>query len=306
MSGADPNSTDCTGVVHYLKTAARDVERALDQLLPLPRLAPERELYFAMRYSLFAGGKRLRPALFFAALEAFGRERTPFLPFAAALEMIHTYSLIHDDLPAMDDDDLRRGQPTCHVRYGEALAILAGDALLTHAFALMLQPMAGAAPADQMAAAREVAWQAGIGGMVAGQAAEIVSLQSEVDEGLLTYIYQGKTSALFAAAVVSAAHLCGAAQEEIAALREYAKHLGLGFQIIDDVLDVEGDTAKLGKPVGSDEARELTTFVTLYGCEAARQRAAQEAEAARCSLDIFGGSAAMLRQFPALLAERDH
>ena len=139
MSGADPNSTDCTGVDHYLKTAARDVERALDQLLPLPRLAPERELYFAMRYSLFAGGKRLRPALFFAALEAFGRERTPFLPFAAALEMIHTYSLIHDDLPAMDDDDYRRGRLTNHKKFDEATAILAGDSLFLDPFDLLSQ-----------------------------------------------------------------------------------------------------------------------------------------------------------------------
>ena len=188
-----------------LKEKTADIEKLLERMLP-EEAGLQKTIFSAMRYSLMAGGKRIRPLLIAETYRFFGGTDMALAePFMAAIEMIHTYSLIHDDLPAMDDDDLRRGQPTCHVRYGEALAILAGDALLTHAFALMLQPMAGAAPADQMAAAREVAWQAGIGGMVAGQAAEIVSLQSEVDEGLLTYIYQGKTSALFTAAVVSAA-----------------------------------------------------------------------------------------------------
>lgn len=293
------------GLREFVRVAARDTERALDALLPLRRLAPERELYFAMRYSLFAGGKRLRPALFLAALEAYGRQREAFLPFAAALEMIHTYSLVHDDLPAMDNDDTRRGQPTCHVVHGEAMAILAGDALLTHAFALMLRPIGGVAAEAQLAAAREVAWQAGLGGMVAGQAAEFASLDSPADESLLAYIYQGKTSALFIASVAAAGLLCGAAETEIAALRAYAGHLGLAFQIVDDVLDIKGDAAALGKPPGSDAARALTTFATLRGCDAAMARAEAEAEAARQSLAPLAGRAGLLADFPALLVKRD-
>lgn len=296
--------TDREGLEAYLTQAAQDTNTALQELLPLRQTSPESELYFAMRYSVFAGGKRLRPALFFAALEAFGRERGPYLAFAAALELIHTYSLIHDDLPAMDDDDLRRGRPTCHKAFGEALAVLAGDGLLSHAFVLMSAPIPAVEPARQLAALKQVAYLAGIGGMVAGQAAEFAARGAAAERGLLDYIYDGKTGALFAAAVQSAASLAGAAEAEIAALDVYARRLGRAFQIVDDVLDVSGDQAELGKPVGSDAKNELSTYVTLFGCEQARQYAGELAEQARQALADFGPRADLLRGMTRLLTER--
>lgn len=288
----------------YLRQAAVDTEKALDSLMPMRQTAPEAALYYAMRYSLFAGGKRLRPALFFAGLDLFGLPREKYLAFAAALEMIHTYSLVHDDLPAMDNDDLRRGQPTCHKVYGEGMAILAGDGLLTHAFALMLRPIPGLEPANQLAAAGEVARQAGLGGMVAGQAAEMESQSRGIDRPLLDYIYQGKTCALFAASLLAAAHLAGAKMEEQEALRRYAEHAGLCFQITDDILDVEGDQAQLGKPVGSDQKNQKLTYASLFSLQQAKQHAADYAAAASDDLAIFQEKADLLRAFAKMFAER--
>ena len=288
----------------YLTRAARDTEQALDRLIPMRQTAPEAALYFAMRYSLFAGGKRLRPALFFAALEACGRSRDKFLDWAAALEMLHTASLIHDDLPELDNDDLRRGRPTCHKQYGQAMALLAGDGLFIHAFAVVNRPLPGVEPAAQLAAARELALQTGLGGMVAGQAAECDNLLRPKDEGLLEYIYRGKTSALFQAAVVCAALLAGAGEDKIAALRQYARQAGLAFQIIDDVLDMEGDEASMGKPVGSDAARGLETYASLKGAAAARRQAEGLVRSALDSLSLFGAEADTLRAFPPLFVNR--
>ena len=288
----------------YLQKAALDTEQAMDRLVPLRQTSPEAPLYFAMRYSLFAGGKRLRPALFYAALECFGLTRENYVPFAVGLEMIHTYSLIHDDLPAMDDDDLRRGKPTCHKVYGEAMAILAGDALLTHAFFLMLRPIPGVDASRQLAAVREVALLAGIGGMVAGQAAEMEAAGGEMDQGLLDYINQGKTSGLFAAAVLSAAHLAGASEAEREALRKYARQLGLAFQITDDILDVQGDEALLGKPVGSDAKNKKNTYASLYGCDEAKVCARKAADAAIAALEAWDAKGDMLRAFPEMFVKR--
>jgi len=291
-------------VNEYIAQAAKDVEMAMDKLVPMRQTSPEAALYYAMRYSLFAGGKRLRPALFFATLELFGMKREAGLPFAAALEMIHTYSLIHDDLPAMDDDDLRRGQPTCHKVYGEGMAVLAGDALLTHAFALMTMPLEGIPAERQMAATHEVALQAGLSGMVAGQAAEMEAQGKEKDRALLDYINEGKTSALFAAAILSAAHLAGATEEEKEALRLYAYRLGLCFQIADDILDVEGDAAVLGKPVGSDEKNDKATYASLFPLAEAKQYALDYAAAAQEALAVFDERADLLRALPTLFVER--
>ncbi|MBQ1342640.1 MAG: polyprenyl synthetase family protein [Firmicutes bacterium] len=290
----------------YLAEASRDVERTLDRLLPMRQISPEAAIYFAMRYSLFGGGKRLRPALFFAALEACGAKRDAYLDVAAALEMIHTASLIHDDMPEMDDDDLRRGRPSCHKIYGPAMALLAGDGLFIHAFAVLSRPLPGAAPERQLAAVREISLRSGLGGMVAGQAAEWDNMTRPVDQGLLEYISRGKTSALLIAAVKAAGLLAGADGEKLQALDDYGLHAGLAFQIIDDVLDVEGDDATLGKPAGSDEERGLVTFASLLGCDEARRQAEAEAEAAVAALAVFGAEADTLRAFPPFFVSRRH
>lgn len=291
-------------IAAYLIQAAQDTDAALQSLLPLRQVAPESELFFAMRYSVFAGGKRLRPALFIAVLEAFGQNRRPFLPFAAALELIHTYSLIHDDLPAMDNADLRRGQPSCHKAFSEALAILAGDGLLSQAFVMMSEPIADIDPARQLRALRLTAHLAGLGGMVAGQAAELAAAQQPPERSLLDYIYDGKTGALFAAAVQSAAILAGAEETDITALGRYAQYLGRAFQIIDDILDIGGDQVELGKAVGSDAKNQLTTYASLFGCLQARQYAMEAAEEAKEALDSLSVKADLLQGLIPLLTER--
>ena len=290
----------------YLTQASQDVERALDRLLPMRQTSPEAALYFAMRYSLFGGGKRLRPALFFAALEACGARREPYLDLAAALEMIHTASLIHDDMPEMDDDDLRRGRPSCHKVYGTGMALLAGDGLFIHAFAVLAQPIPGLAAERQLAATYEVALRSGLGGMVAGQAAEWDNQTRPSDRELLEYISRGKTSALLIAAVKAAGQVAGATAEQLQALEDYGRHAGLAFQIFDDVLDEEGDDATLGKPAGSDAERGLVTFASLLGCAEARRAAEQEAEAALAALACFGPEADVLRAFPEFFVKRSH
>lgn len=286
----------------FLRQVAEEVEVELDRLLPVEQ-GPERRLYSAMRYSALSGGKRLRPALFVATLEAFGVERHAWMPFAAGLEMIHTYSLIHDDLPAMDNDDLRRGRPTCHRAYDEATAILAGDALLTHAFVVMLSVVAD--PVRLCRAVTLVGRLAGCDGMVAGQAAELASSPETIDRQRLDYIYQGKTGALLACAVLSAAQLCGASSEQLTALESYSRHCGRAFQIVDDVLDVEGDTVALGKATGSDVRNHTLTYAGLLGCSAARREAQASAEAAVAALTRFDHRAERLRCFPAYFISRD-
>lgn len=288
----------------YLQQAAQLLEGTLDELVPLNEDVPESELYEAMRYSLLAGGKRLRPALFLATLEMFELHPARFVNFAAGLEMIHTYSLIHDDLPAMDNDDLRRGQPTCHKAYSETTAILAGDALLTHAFTAMALPIPGIEPKQQMAALLEVSWQAGLGGMVRGQATEFAMKGRKMGRNQLEDIYLGKTSALFIAAVVAAAELAGADDDEIAALRQYAARMGVAFQIIDDVLDVEGEQAELGKQTGSDAKNSQSTYASLLGTEKARRDAEFAAHEAVLCLENFGERADLLREFPQAFVQR--
>ena len=289
-------------------TAAR-TETCLKQLLPL-QPGPQAQLLEAINYSLFAGGKRLRPALFFAALDAFPAavqaKQEVYLPFAAALEMIHTYSLIHDDLPAMDNSEQRRGRPTCHKAFDEATAILAGDALLTEAFAAMLRLKTQVSPNRLLNAMEEAANSAGATGLVAGQMADLALSGQKADQKQLVYLARQKTGALFRACIVCAAHLAGANRQELACLRTYSEQLGLSFQISDDILDVTGDSQKLGKPVGSDAHNSRTTFVSLLGIEQARLQAQAAAQAAVEALAPLGGRAALLRQFPALLLEREH
>ncbi len=285
----------------FIMAAALDTNAALEQLLP-PAEGPESPLYEAMAYSALAGGKRLRPALFLATAELFGLNRQDCLAWAAALEMIHTYSLIHDDLPGMDNDDFRRGRPACHKAYGEAMAILAGDALLTQAFCLLSRPLPNIGPGRQLRALGLVAAQAG--GMVAGQAAEFALAGGEIGLAELKYIYARKTGALFQAAVLSAALLAGAEAAALTALADFCYHLGLAFQISDDALDVAGSAEDLGKPIGSDARNQKATYAALLGCGQAWQAARDEAGLAVAALADFGKEADLLRGFPALFSER--
>jgi geranylgeranyl diphosphate synthase type II len=245
----------------------------------------------AMRYSLLAGGKRIRPVLALATASALGRTPTTVLPLAAALELIHTYSLIHDDLPAMDDDDLRRGRPTCHVKYGEAVAILAGDGLYAEAFRHLLHEQEGE-PARVLEAAAELAAATGVGGMVGGQYVDVRNLVPD-GEVSLRRLHELKTGRLIAASVECVLLLTsdGAASTRLPHFRAFAAELGVLFQIVDDILDVTGTEDSLGKPQGSDERHGKLTYVSQYGVDGARQMAADSHRNAREALSRVGGAA---------------
>jgi geranylgeranyl diphosphate synthase type II len=236
----------------------------------------------AMRYSLLAGGKRIRPVLTLATAEALGRDRAELAPFAAAIELIHTYSLIHDDLPAMDDDGLRRGQPTCHVKFGEAVAILAGDGLFAEAIRLITERQPGA-PGDVMAALHRLVAAAGVDGMVGGQ---YVDIQGDVDD--LRRLHELKTGRLIAASVDCVPLLCGLTGPATIALGRFAAELGVLFQIVDDILDVTGEEAALGKPQGSDERHGKLTYVSVHGLDRARELATESHRNARAALAESG------------------
>jgi geranylgeranyl diphosphate synthase type II len=236
----------------------------------------------AMRHSLLAGGKRIRPVLALATAEALGRDPDGVLPLAAAIEMVHTYSLIHDDLPAMDDDALRRGQPTCHVAFGEDVAILAGDGLFAEAMRLALTEQEGE-PEHVVAAVRELVAAAGVGGMVGGQYLD-VSAQGELSDRELRRLHELKTGALIAASVGSVIALSGLRGPATIPFRRFAAELGVVFQIVDDILDVTGDEAELGKPRGSDERHGKTTYVSAFGLERARELARASHAKARAAL----------------------
>lgn len=261
------------------------VEAELERRLPPPESTPE-VLREPMRYSLVAGGKRIRPILVLLACRACGGRDDEALPAACALEMIHTYSLIHDDLPAMDDDDLRRGKPTNHRVYGEASAILAGDALLTHAFAVLASdtPRRDRIPAM----VQVLAHAAGPNGMVGGQALDLAAEGGETSPEHLVEIHELKTAALFAAATRLGAEAAGAEPATANALERYGKHLGLAFQAIDDVLDVESSSDVLGKTAGKDERQAKLTSTVVHGVDGAREEAARQS---RLALDVISGIA---------------
>ncbi|MFX3622600.1 MAG: polyprenyl synthetase family protein [Ectobacillus sp.] len=244
----------------------------------------------AMIYSLEAGGKRIRPLLLFATLHAFGKGREIGIPAACALEMIHTYSLIHDDLPCMDDDDLRRGKPTNHKVFGEAIAILAGDGLLTYAFEVIAEnPHPDATAAMNLRLVAELAKAAGPAGMVAGQVADMEAEGKELTLAQLEYVHQNKTGRLLEFSVLAGAVLAGASREQIEKLMIFARNLGLAFQIRDDILDIEGTEAEIGKPVGSDMENEKSTYTTLFSIERAKeilQETIMQAKAAVSSLQL--------------------
>ena len=257
----------------------------------------------AMEYSLMAGGKRIRPVLLMATAEALGKKGYNYLPVACGLEMIHTYSLIHDDLPCMDNDDYRRGRLTNHKVYGEAMAVLAGDGLLTLAFEVMLEQK-GVEPGVLVEVVREMAMCAGNFGMVGGQGLDLEYEGQQISPEQLRTLHAGKTGALFIGAIRGGAQLAGANSEQLKALTKFADLLGLAFQITDDILDVTGTQEELGKPIGSDEKNNKSTYVSLYGLEAAKALAAKTVEEALACLEMFGQPAEPLREITKLMCNR--
>ncbi len=282
------------------------IDEHLDSLLPEPG-GPSGKVVEAMRYSLSAGGKRVRPILMMAACEAVGGDFNKIMPAACAMECVHTYSLIHDDLPAMDDDDLRRGKPTCHKVFGEAIAILAGDALLTYAFELMTHPeLLRAVNGDLVNEAISIfAKAAGVSGMVGGQTADILFEGKDVDGDTLAYIHGHKTGALIRASVEMGALLGGGKEAQVESLSRFGTALGLAFQVVDDLLDVIGDEKKLGKPVGSDERNKKATYPALFGIEETKKRAQDLKNNALDALVSFGAEADPLRAIAIYVVERD-
>jgi len=262
-------------ITSYLSRRATEVNEWLDRLVPSEKTPPEL-LHRAMRYSLLAGGKRLRPILALAAGEAFGADTDDLMPAACALEMIHTYSLIHDDLPAMDNDDLRRGRPTCHKAFGEAVAILAGDALLTQAFRVLASDAPNRNAERQVLVIREVATAAGtVEALIGGQMADIESEGKNVDSTMLEYIHRSKTGAMITSSVVVGGLIAGANQDQIEQLRKYGQCIGLAFQIADDILDVTSTSEQLGKTPGKDQAANKATYPAIHGITASEARAGE-------------------------------
>ena len=252
-----------------------------------------------MRYSLLAGGKRIRPVLALATAEAVEADPDEVLPLAAAIELIHTYSLIHDDLPAMDDDELRRGQPTCHVRFGEPVAILAGDGLFAEAIALVLERQPGEAERVRRALA-ELTGAAGVGGMVGGQYMDVADESADI-----RHLHELKTGRLIAASIACVLLLTGMSEPATLPYRRFAAELGVLFQIVDDILDVTGDEAALGKPQGSDERHGKRTYVSVFGLERARELAAESHRKARTALAETGGRTGTLEQITDYILTRD-
>ena len=284
----------------------RLIDRALEKYLPVEQDPPE-TLHRAMRYSVFAGGKRLRPVLFLASAEAVGGSTEPLLPAACALELIHTYSLIHDDLPAMDNDDYRRSKLTNHKVFGDAVAILAGDALLTQAFGLIAQcGLTGKIDCQTVVRViGEVVAAAGSEGMIGGQVVDIESENKTIDKSVLRYIHAHKTGALFRASIRGGALMGGGSASQLSELTEYAENLGLAFQITDDILDVEGDSEKLGKTVGSDERKRKCTYPAIYGLQESKELARNSVEKAKKALKNLGAGANILRYIAEYLLHRE-
>ena len=278
------------------------IEAGLEKLLP-PDSTPPASIHTAMRYSVFAGGKRIRPILCYESAKLFAADPAGAIPVGCALEFIHTYSLIHDDLPALDNDDLRRGKPTNHKVFGEAIAILAGDALLTLAF----QTLANAAiePNRRVRVISEIAAAAGtINGMVGGQVADIEAEKKAPHSAMLEYIHRSKTAALICGSIVAGAIAGGAGDEDVTRLRRFGEQIGWAFQVVDDILDVSESSVSLGKTAGKDQAQQKATYPALYGLEKSRAIATElEAKALR-ELDFYGERGTRLRQVAQFLVAR--
>jgi geranylgeranyl diphosphate synthase type II len=278
------------------------IEAALEKLLPAEAIPPA-SIHRAMRYSVFAGGKRIRPILCYESAKLFASDTTPAIPVGCALEFIHTYSLIHDDLPALDNDDLRRGKATNHKVFGEAIAILAGDALLTLAF----QTLANSAiePARRVRVISEIAAAAGtVDGMVGGQVADIEAEKKPADAATLEYIHRSKTAALICGSIVAGAIAGGAGEEDVERLRRFGQQIGWAFQVVDDILDVSESSAALGKTAGKDQAQQKATYPALVGLEKSREIANDLETKALRELDCYGQRATRLRQLAQFLVAR--
>jgi farnesyl diphosphate synthase len=296
--------TDPQDLAAALKDTAREVDAVLDRLLPLPD-GPEARVYEAMRYAALAPGKRLRPFLVLASAHLFSVGRRSALQVAAAIELVHCYSLIHDDLPAMDDSDLRRGRPTCHKAFDEATAILAGDGLLTLAFEVLAEPDTHGDPAVRAELVLALARAAGAAGMVGGQMIDLLAeTEPDLDIGAITRLQRLKTGALIAFCCEAGALLGKAAPDLRRALIGYAHDLGLAFQIADDLLDIEGSEEEVGKSVQRDAEAGKATFVTILGIENARKQARALIEQASQHLEPFGERAELLRQCARFVVER--
>lgn len=278
------------------------IERTLEKLLP-PEATQPATIHRAMRYSVFAGGKRIRPILCYEAARLFSQQLGAAATVGCALEFIHTYSLIHDDLPALDNDDLRRGKPTCHKQFGVAMAILAGDGLLTLAFETLAR--ADVAPDRRVRIIAEIGRAAGtVNGMVGGQVADVEAEGKPIDAAVLEYIHRSKTAALIRASVVAGALAGGAHEEDIERLRRFGESIGWAFQVVDDLLDVEESSAALGKTAGKDQAQQKATYPALFGIEKSRAFAQELILRADRELACYGERATRLRQLAEYLLGR--
>ena len=286
-----------------LETKIVDVNKALKKYLE-DKDNPQATIYKAMNYSLHAGGKRIRPVLTLACAELMGGETEKVMPFACALEMIHTYSLIHDDLPCMDNDDLRRGKPTNHKAFGEAMAVLAGDGLLNMAYETILK-QSQMTPNMTLAAMSVVAESAGVEGMIGGQVIDLESEGKAVDSITLMTMHLNKTAALIMASAKVGALLGGGGRDDLLAVEEFARYLGIAFQIKDDILDVSGNVESLGKSIGSDTENEKSTFVSIYGMEQSEKMLADYTQKAIEALSRYGAKAEFLIHLANFLLDRD-
>jgi geranylgeranyl diphosphate synthase, type II len=289
-------------IPQFFESDRAGIEEALDRLLPKEEAQPA-SIHKAMRYSVFAGGKRIRPILCLEAASMFSENPVAAVSAGCALEFIHTYSLIHDDLPALDNDDFRRGKPTCHKVFGEAIAILAGDALLTLAFqTLAFVPVE---PQRRLNILATIAQAAGTDrGMIGGQVADLEAEKKAPDVGTLEYIHRSKTAALIRASIVAGGIAGGAANEDVERLRRFGENIGWAFQVVDDILDVEESSAVLGKTAGKDQAQQKATYPALYGILQSRDIAADLAAKALSELDFYGERASRLRELAQFLVAR--
>lgn len=289
-----------------LKEKASFVEKVLKEYMPKEE-GYQKTVIEAMNYSLSAGGKRLRPILTLEACKIVGENEDEAIPFAIAIEMIHTYSLIHDDLPALDNDDLRRGRPTNHKVYGEAMGILAGDALLNYAFEVMLAGSINKEnPEKYLKAINEIAKGAGIYGMIGGQVVDVESENKQIEKEKLDYIHMNKTAAMMVGCMRAGATIGGANSEQMEEITKYAKNIGLSFQIVDDILDIVGDEAKLGKKVGSDIENHKSTYPSLLGLDKSKEIAHNLIDEAKKSIEKLSDDVDFLKGLAEYIIDREY
>ncbi|EQK43790.1 polyprenyl synthetase family protein [[Clostridium] bifermentans ATCC 638] len=289
-----------------LKNRVVNIEDLLNEYMPKVE-GYQKTIFDSMNYSLKAGGKRLRPILTLEACKLVGGNEKDAYPFAVAIEMIHTYSLIHDDLPALDNDDLRRGRKTNHKVYGEAMAILAGDGLLNYAYEIMLrESLSKGEPEKYLKAINEIAKASGVYGMIGGQVVDIESEGKSIDMEKLDFIHMNKTAAIIIGCMRAGAIIGGASEEELENVTKYAKNIGLSFQIVDDILDIVGDEAKLGKKVGSDIDNEKSTYPSLIGLEKSKETANKLIAEAKMSIDYINKDSEFLNNLADYIVDREY